>query len=163
MFEGKLRSMTSLYILDGEEIFLLSRKGSRVVEDDSYTGTAGGHFENDELNDAEKCVIRELFEELGLKRDDLENFSMRYVTLRLFGGEIRQNYYFFADLKRGVQMPLSNEGRIEKFALSDILVLKMPYTAKFVLEHFINIGRFDKNVYGGIASFEGVSFHRMNV
>ena len=48
--EGKLRNMTSIYILDdNDRMLLLYRMGSKVISD-SYTGTAGGHFEKDELN-----------------------------------------------------------------------------------------------------------------
>ena len=63
--DGKLRNMTAVYLLHGDEILFLYRQGSRVVGD-SYVGTAGGHFEKDELNDARACVLREAYEELGL-------------------------------------------------------------------------------------------------
>ena len=56
--DGKLRNMTALYLLCGDEILLLYRQGSRVVGD-SYVGAAGGHFEPAELNDAGACVLRE--------------------------------------------------------------------------------------------------------
>ena len=31
---------------------------------------------------------------MGLSPEDIENLSLRYVTLRRTKGEIRQNYYF---------------------------------------------------------------------
>ena len=70
--QGKLRNMTSIYLYDRqkEEILMLYRIGSKVVKE-SYIGTAGGHFEKDELNDAKKCVLRELKEETGLTEDDI--------------------------------------------------------------------------------------------
>ncbi len=64
-----------------------------------WTGSAGGHFEECELNDAQACVLREMKEELGIDEEDIEGLSLRYITLRRTKGEIRQNYYFFADLK----------------------------------------------------------------
>lgn len=62
---GKLRNMTSLYILKDDKVLLLYRQGSRVVND-KWVGSAGGHFEPEELNDARACVLREMKEELGL-------------------------------------------------------------------------------------------------
>ena len=50
IMDGKLRNMTAIYLVEGEKILLLYRVGSRVVGD-SFTGTAGGHFEKEELND----------------------------------------------------------------------------------------------------------------
>lgn len=41
---GKLRNMTSLYLLCGNEMLLLYRRGSKVVND-LWIGSAGGHFE----------------------------------------------------------------------------------------------------------------------
>ena len=78
---GKLRSMTSLYITKGNKMLLLYRQGSRVVND-VWVGSAGGHFEEYELNDARACVLRELWEELGITDKEIENLKLRYVTLR---------------------------------------------------------------------------------
>ena len=89
--QGKLRNMTSLYLTKGDSILCLYRIGSRVANH-MYIGSAGGHFESDELNDAKKCVLREAWEELGVREDDLEGLKLRYITLRLKNGEVRQNY-----------------------------------------------------------------------
>lgn len=91
--DGKLRNMTSVYITDKDRMLLLYRQGSRVVND-VWIGSAGGHFEEREVNDARACVLRELKEELNIGGNEIENLSLRYVTLRRTKGEIRQNYYF---------------------------------------------------------------------
>ena len=67
----RLRNMTGLYLTRGEEILLLFREGSRVVNH-LWVPSAGGHFEPPELNDPEACVLRELKEELSLSREDLD-------------------------------------------------------------------------------------------
>lgn len=64
--DGKLRNMTSVYLSKGERMLLLFRQGGRVVNN-VWVGSAGGHFEEYELNDARACVLRELEEELGIK------------------------------------------------------------------------------------------------
>ena len=56
--DGRLRNMTAVYLLRGSRVLLLYRQGGRVVND-VWTGSAGGHFERDELNDARACVLRE--------------------------------------------------------------------------------------------------------
>lgn len=63
--DGVLRNMASIYISKGDKMLLLYRQGSRVVND-VWVGSAGGHFEEYELNDARACVLRELWEELGI-------------------------------------------------------------------------------------------------
>ena len=137
---GQLRNMTSIYLSKGSRMLLLYRQGSRVVND-MWVGSAGGHFETFELNDARACVLRELYEELGVAEDDIENMKLRYVTLRRSGGEIRQNYYFFADLKEGICDELSsNEGISRWFERSELLSLEMPFTSKYVMEHYLEEG-----------------------
>lgn len=92
--DGKLRNMASIYLTKGNQRLLLYRQGSRVVNN-VWVGSAGGHFENFELNDAKACVLRELYEELSVTESQIENLQKRYITLRRTKEEIRQNYYFF--------------------------------------------------------------------
>lgn len=82
--------MTAIYLFKGDKVLLLFRQGGRVVNN-VWTGSAGGHFEESELNNAKACILRELNEELNLDENDIDNLSMRYVTLRRTNGEIRQN------------------------------------------------------------------------
>lgn len=161
IMEGKLRNMASLYLRDGDNMLLLYRMGSRVIKD-SYIGTAGGHFEKDELNDAKKCVLRELYEETGLKEENIKNLTLRYVTLRQREGEIRQNYYFFADIAdRDIKLQ-SNEGILKWFKYDELPGVDMPYTARYVINHFVEKGQYTNELYAGIASDDSVIFMRLN-
>ena len=73
---GKLRNMTSIYLRRGNKFLLLYRVGSRVIGN-SYTGTAGGHMEELELNNPRACVLRELEEETGLTEHDIHYFAFK--------------------------------------------------------------------------------------
>lgn len=153
-----LRNMATVYLIKGDKVLLLFRRGGSVVNN-VYTGSAGGHFEKDELNDPKACVLRELREELSLTEKDIANLSLRYITVRNVNGEIRQNYYYFADLLSDNADELkSNEGKLHWFSFDETESLEMPFTAKFVLEHYLKIGRFDKNLYGGVATSNGLDF-----
>lgn len=156
---GKLRNMSTIYLTCNDKILLLYRKGSMVISD-SWTGSAGGHFEEKELNNARACVLRELREELSVDEKMIENFNLRYITLRRTKEEIRQNYYFFAELKDGENLQLSStEGEIKWFPLDDELnKLKMPFTAQYVIEHYLRLGKNTDEIYGGIANEERVVF-----
>ena len=154
----KLRNMTAIYLLKDDKVSLLYRQDGQVVND-VWTGSAGGHFEEFELNNPKACVLRELNEELNLCENDIDNLALRYVTLRKTNGEIRQNYYFFANLKENITDNLcSNEGQVKWFSINDIGTLEMPYTAKYVMEHFCTTGRFSDKLYTGVANEKGVEF-----
>lgn len=155
---GKLRNMTSIFLSRGEKLLLLYRQGGRVVND-VWVGSAGGHFEEGELNDAKACVLREMQEELGLSEEDIGELRLKYIILRRAKGEIRQNYYFFAELKPEVTKELSsNEGRLQWFSPEEIRELPMPHSAHFAMEHYLAEGRQNDSLYAGVADADGVHF-----
>ena len=146
--DGKLRNMTSVYLTGEKGILCLFRIGSRVANH-KYVGSAGGHFEESELNDARACALREMQEELNLTDADVENLKLRYITLRLKDGEIRQNYYFFGKLSSQKELQ-STEGNLQWFSYEDAENIHMPVSAKHMMLHYLKTGRFDEHLYAGI-------------
>lgn len=155
--EVNLRNMTAVYIRSQGKILMLYRIGSKVVEP-SWVGV-GGHFEKEELNDPRACVLRELYEETGLSEKDLCGMKLRYVTLRMKKGEIRQNYYYFAELAASSDTRLSSsEGRLAWVPEEEVLKLPMPLTAKQMLTHYMETGRLDQQLYCGVTCREAMVF-----
>ncbi len=153
----KLRNMASIYLSCGGEILLLYRRGSRVVND-VWVASAGGHFEEGELNSPRSCMLRELREELGLEEDALRELRLRYITLRQKGGEIRQIYYYFAEIADKSLVKESAEGSLRWLSMDEVLSLPMPFTAREVMEHYLHHGRYDKTLYAGATLPEGIIF-----
>ena len=154
----KLRNMTGIYLSCNGQMLLLYRQGGRVVTD-QWVASAGGHFEKDELNDPRACVLRELKEELGLTEDDLTGLKMRYIGLRSVNGEIRQNYYFFADLKpEHHALFRSNEGKCRWVDYADIMTYDMPLTARYVMDHYLRVGQYTDALYSAVSDGTGFVF-----
>ena len=154
--DGKLRNMTSVYLTGEQGILCLYRIGSRVANN-KYIGSAGGHFEKEELNDARACILREMCEELGITEADVDDLRMRYITYRLKDGEIRQNYYFFGKLKENRELK-SSEGNLEWIPYEGFDNLNMPVSAKHMILHYLKVGRFDDRLYAGITQRDGTCF-----
>lgn len=157
--DGRLRNMTSVYLLREDAVLCLYRMGSRVANN-QYIGSAGGHFEQAELNDAKSCVLREMKEELGLEEGDVEGLKLRYITYRLKNGEIRQNYYFFGTLKEERELR-STEGKLRWVPFEAVPELDMPVSAKHMILHYLEVGRFDDQLYAGITEETGTKFVSM--
>lgn len=157
--DGKLRNMTSVYLTREEKVLCLYRVGSRVA-DKMYIGSAGGHFEREELNDAKKCVLREMKEELGLEEKDVADLKLRYITHRLKNGEVRQNYYFFGCLKQERELH-STEGTLRWVPYEEVPGLEMPVSAKHMILHYLETGRFDEELYAGITEEKGTKFVKL--
>ena len=154
--DGKLRNMTSVYLTGAQGILCLYRIGSKVANN-LYIGSAGGHFEQEELNDARACALREMQEELGLTESDVADLKLRYITLRLKNGEIRQNYYFFGKLISDKTLQ-STEGNLHWFTYEEAEFLHMPASAKHMMLHYLKTGRFDDHLYAGITDEAGTRF-----
>lgn len=152
----RLRNMTSVYFVNDTGMLCLYRIGSRVANN-LYIGSAGGHFEPDELNDPRACVLREMKEELGLTEEDIHGLTLRYVTMRLKNGELRQNYYYFARLT--TDRPLhSTEGILEWVSYEKLPYLEMPASAKLMMLHYLEEGRYTDKVYGAVTSAQVTRF-----
>ena len=158
---GKLRNMASVYIRSKDKILLLYRQGNSIVNK-LWIGSAGGHFEREEVNDAKACVLLELYEELQLDPSAFTDLSLRYVTLRYTDNEIRQNYYFFASLNENApEIKVSSEGELRWFALDEISTLPMPFTARFMIDHYLAVGQYDDHLYAGVADLNAVTFIKL--
>ena len=151
-----LRNMTSVYLTGEKGILCLYRIGSRVANN-RWIGSAGGHFEPEELNDPRACVLREMQEELGLTESNVEGLTLRYITHRLMEGEIRQNYYFFARLKEDREL-WSTEGNLRWMSFDEIPDLYMPVSAKHMILHYLKEGRFTDHLYCGVTEETGTRF-----
>lgn len=155
----KLRNMTSLYLVREDGVLCLYRMGSRVANN-KFVGCAGGHFEPEELNDPRRCILREMAEELGLGEQAVEGLVLRYITVRRTGGEIRQNYYYFASLK--TEQPLaSTEGTLHWVPWEAVPGLEMPISAKHMILHYLAEGRFTDKRYCGVTEKDSTHFVEM--
>ena len=154
-----LRNMTSVYLVGEGEILCLYRIGSRVA-DKLYVGAAGGHFEQAELSDPRACILREMNEELGLLPEDVAELKLRYITYRLKNGEIRQNYYFFGRLREPKELR-STEGILRWVKFEEFAELPMPVSAKHMIMDYLEHGRFNDALYGGITQAESTAFTEM--
>ncbi len=159
---GKLRNMATIYIKNDNKFLLLDRIGSKVV-DRSRCGV-GGHFEPNEINDAKAAVMHEMNEEIGITEKDLKNLDLRYIALRIVKGELRINYYFFADLKENAQINYNcDEGILEWVSFDKANNRKMPYTAQKVIEHYLETGINTKYFYSVTVADEKVNIFSMGV
>lgn len=151
-----IRRMSTIYLLQDDQILLLFRQGSRVVNN-VWIGSAGGHFEPEEISTPEACVLREMQEELNLSADDITPPQLRYITMRMTNGEIRENHYYFAHLKTDRELA-SNEGQLRWFRLDELDGLPMAYTARYMIDHWLETGRRTDCLYGGMADGDKVVF-----
>ena len=99
-------------------------------------------------------------EELELRETDTEDLRLRYITLRQTDGEIRQNYYFFGRLKERIPRE-STEGILKWVPFEEVPQLTMPVSAKHMILHYLETGRFTDKLYCGVTEEAGTRFVEM--
>ena len=53
---------------------------------------------------------------------------------------------------------VSNEGELKWFSLKQLDELEMPYTARYVMNHYCSIGQYSDKIYTGVANENEVIF-----
>ena len=92
----------------------------------------------------------------------LEKLTLRYISLYNKPSELRQNYYFFAELK---ELPpeefSSEEGVLKWFSIEEIPNLEMPFTSHHVTRHWLQEGRFTDKFYAAVSTDNDMVFLEM--
>jgi len=143
----KLRNMTCIYIENDDKILMMYKTKSRFWNAPKWTGI-GGHFEENELNEPDKCILRELFEETGITEKDITPVRLKYITIRKTDTEIRQQYIYFAELiNKSKCISDCDEGKMEWVEIEKIFSLHMSFTNLKALQHYFNSGNKNDDIY----------------
>lgn len=155
----QLRNMTSVFITYHGKMLLLCRQGSRLKDVNGTWVGIGGHMEPAEIDNPQAAALREVEEEIGIKSEDLENLTLRYITHRLKDQEIRINHYYYAELREGAALPTScTEGILEWVPIEEVLMRTMPLSAGYMMQHYMNTGRYTDRIYISATREDGVTF-----
>lgn len=128
--------MACVYIFNKDSVLMMKRsKSSRIFPD--FWVPVGGHMEPDEINDPLKACLREVYEETGIKENNLKDLELRYITVRRKDNEIRNQYIYFANTTVKT-LSDTEEGKLYWIDQSDLLNLKMSVTNKTVLKHYFS-------------------------
>ncbi|MCK5129222.1 MAG: NUDIX domain-containing protein [Clostridiales bacterium] len=147
-----IRNMTALYIIHENKILLMYKQKSRAFKNPLWV-SVGGHFEEIDNGNPLECMKREMFEEINITMDDLQEFKLRYITLRKAKDELRNQYIYIAKLKEGVKVPnTTDEGILKWIDIEDLFNRTMSVTNTALLKHYFDIGIKTKYIYGGMVT-----------
>jgi 8-oxo-dGTP diphosphatase len=128
---------------------LMKRSPNRSIAPGLWSGV-GGHIEPHELNDPKSACLREIYEETGIKKENIFNLELRYVIIRRAKDTLRQNYVYFGetDIAKVID---TDEGTLHWIDENELLNREFTKTFDAMMKHYIYYGGKEKRVIFGVA------------
>jgi len=132
----RMRIMTEDYFFNNNNLMMLKRSKDKAIAPNLWTGI-GGHVEANEHNSPEESCLKEIFEETGIRSNEIERLELRYILLRRSKDEIRQHYFFLGNTSKA-NFVNSDEGTLHWIDFPKVLTLEMSLTVESMIENFSN-------------------------
>jgi len=129
-----LRLMSTALLFNRQgDLLMMKRSPYRTLSPGKWAAV-GGHVEPDELRTPTETCIREVFEETGITAEQIVGLQMRYILIRLYGEEIRQQFFYVGrtDAQPTVE---TDEGDLYWVRRDEVLDRDMPFVFRALLEH----------------------------
>ncbi len=132
--------------MNNDDVLLMERSETNKRMPGFWYGV-GGHVEPEEINDPYSAVIREIYEETGLKDYNVENLKLKYMLLRREKDETVINYVYFG--RTNTKMVLQNdEGSLHWIPKQEAMNRKFIDVLKLALEHYFADEKNDEVMVG---------------
>ncbi|MEL7605492.1 NUDIX domain-containing protein [Sedimentibacter saalensis] len=142
----KFRNIATAFLMNNDDVLLMERSETNKRMPGFWYGV-GGHVEPEEINDPYSAVIREIYEETGLKDYNVENLKLKYMLLRREKDETVINYVYFG--RTNTKMVLQNdEGSLHWIPKQEAMNRKFIDVLKLALEHYFADEKNDEVMVG---------------
>lgn len=132
--------------MNNDDVLLMERSETNKRMPGFWYGV-GGHVEPEEIYDPYSAVIREIYEETGLKDYNVENLKLKYMLLRREKDETVINYVYFG--RTNTKMVLQNdEGSLHWIPKQEAMNRKFIDVLKLALEHYFADEKNDEVMVG---------------
>ena len=135
------RIVASAFLYHENKVLLLKRGLHKELAPGMWAGI-GGHMDMCDIKDPRKLQLmetcyREICEETGINRDNIEDMQLKYTTVRFTGDEIRYLHQFVGRLKSEINPPPCDEGELHWVDKSVALTLPMTPSLKTIYTHWL--------------------------
>jgi 8-oxo-dGTP diphosphatase len=144
----RARVMATAFLFNKQNILLMKRAKTRLLAPGVWAGV-GGHLEQGELNTPMEACCREILEETGITREELDSLELKYITIRLkVKEELRIQYVYFGTTHK-VELEPCDEGELHWIPKEEWSHREMHPTTRFIMEHYFSIGIHENAIYTG--------------
>ena len=148
----KLRNIATAFLKNDDDYLMMERSKDNKRMPGYWYGV-GGHIEPEEINNPYAACMREVFEETGLKEDDVENMKLKYIIMRRSKDETVINYLYFGETKTRRTVG-NDEGTLHWIPEKEVLNRLLVDALMLALKHYFEYGRNSDEVIVGVLKKE---------
>jgi len=143
-----LRNSVTAFLFHEKNVLLIKRSAKKLLAPGLWSGV-GGHIEPHEINNPLEACYREISEETGITKDDIQSLELKYIIMRRSKNEIRQNYIYFGETSQ-TKVSQTDEGTL--YWVPKAEMLSKEYTKSFaaMLNHYAKRCPNDTALYIGV-------------
>lgn len=131
----ELRQMATAFLSFEDHVLMMKKEKSRIF-DFEFWGGIGGHLEYEELNSPMEASFREIEEETGFHRSDIENFRLKYILIGMRNRELQQQYVYFGETKH-MNFNESDEGELFWIPKKELIALHTSTLIRAAVAHYL--------------------------
>lgn len=90
----KFRNVVTAFLINDNDILLMKRDDNVKIMPGFWSGV-GGHLECDEINNPRHACLREIYEETGIRENQIVKLKLKYTLMRRWFDEVVINYIYF--------------------------------------------------------------------
>lgn len=137
----RLKAYVTVFLFREGQVLLLRRSDRKAFAPATWTGVGGG-VQNRERDDLERAVYREVREETGLRRRDLQDVVLRSVDARTEGIDAATIFFYSAHVRPGAADPSgpTEEGALHWMDPKEAFGLRMIPNARMALAEMLSAG-----------------------
>jgi 8-oxo-dGTP diphosphatase len=152
----KFRNIATAFLMNDDDVLLMERSRTNKRMPGFWYGV-GGHIEPEEINNPLAAVLREIYEETGLKGENLEGLYLQYILMRREKNETVINYIYFG--KTNTRCVVQNdEGTLHWIQKKEVLNRKFFDVLKLALEHYFENEKIDDVMVGVMEKETGIKW-----
>jgi 8-oxo-dGTP diphosphatase len=144
-----LENGSGAFLKNNGKYLLMKRSAEKKISPNVWS-CVGGHMEQNEINNPLDACLREIWEETGIKKENIVNMELRYIIIRRLKNIIRQNYIYFGETNTNKFID-TDEGKLYWIKEEDLLDREYTQTYAAMMEHYIKNKEKQEKIIVGIA------------
>jgi 8-oxo-dGTP diphosphatase len=155
----KFRNIATAFLMNDGEMLLMERSITNKRMPGFWYGV-GGHIEPEEMNNPLAAAQREIYEETGLERDNIEDLHLKYILMRMEGDETVINYLYFGKTKTRCVVQ-NDEGTLHWIPKGQVTNRRFIDVLKLALDHYFGHEKNDDVMVGVMYTRTGIKWSKL--